>query len=313
MEIIKSGIVISNDIDFILNGKNAFNFKYSEKMDIPSIDFINEQRKQLFKDLCKCFNGDVTILNEEMIYEIMHSLLEKHMGEDAIVSMDHVYTDDLGECISFLDCTRVNGSKKLVTRACPTDENGVEKEIFNISENIKRNNKSSVILADDVVFSGDTLEYIIDIFSKNGITVNGVCSAITAESSIERFKKTLKYGIETGVVLGNDVIDEICERDFYYGIVQGGINVKSETGAIQKAPYFHPFGNPVERASIPEKFSKDFSCGCLERSLELWTKIDELTNREIINNELPEKIINTCPEMSVVKTLKKSLKNVKKC
>lgn len=42
MEIIKSGIVISNDIDFILNGKNAFNFKYSEKMDIPSIDFINE-------------------------------------------------------------------------------------------------------------------------------------------------------------------------------------------------------------------------------------------------------------------------------
>lgn len=119
MEIIKSGIVISNDIDFILNGKNAFNFKYSEKMGIPSIDFINEQRKQLFKDLCKYFNGDVTILNEEMIYEIMHSLLEKHMGEDAIVSMDHVYTDDLGECISFLDCTRVNGSKKISNKGMP--------------------------------------------------------------------------------------------------------------------------------------------------------------------------------------------------
>ena len=51
--------------------------------------------------------------------------------------------------------------------------------------------------------------------------------------------------------MSKDIIDQICERDFYFGIAGSGISIKINE-EIVKAPYFLPFGNPVERASIPQ-------------------------------------------------------------
>ena len=103
------------------------------------------------------------------------------------------------------------------------------------------------------------------------------------------------------------VIDQICERDFYFGIPQSGISVK-EGNIVYKAPYFEPFGDPVERASIPKRYKDYFSKGCLIRSLALWKKIEELSNKNIKISDLPENIINTNNNDRVVKVLKKEIK-----
>ena len=84
----------------------------------------------------------------------------------------------------------------------------------------------------------------------------------------------------------------------------------NNNGRLFKAPYFKPYGNPNERASIPLEYEKTFSKGCLERSAYLWEEIDKIRNGETIIGELPEEIIYTNKEDGVVKTLKKEMKRI---
>lgn len=101
-----------------------------------------------------------------------------------------------------------------------------------------------------------------------------------------------------------DVIDQICERDFYFGIAGSGISVLTNTEVV-KAPYFLPFGNPVDRASIPEYYEEYFSNSCINRSIALWNEIERLSKRKILIQDLPEIIQNTSPNEEVIKVLKK--------
>ena len=104
-----------------------------------------------------------------------------------------------------------------------------------------------------------------------------------------------------------NVIDQICERDFYFGIAGSGISVLTGTTVV-KAPYFLPFGNSVTRASIPKEYEQYFSNSCLKRSIALWQEIEKLSNKKILIKELPEQINNTQQNDEVIKTLKKGLK-----
>lgn len=80
--------------------------------------------------------------------------------------------------------------------------------------------------------------------------------------------------------------------------------VKTENG-LYKAPYFKPFGNPYERASIPKEYEDFFSKGCIDRSLYLWEEIQRLKQSKILMNELPERIVGTQQDEEVIKVLKK--------
>ncbi len=104
-----------------------------------------------------------------------------------------------------------------------------------------------------------------------------------------------------------DVIDQICERDFYFGIAGSGISVRTSTNIV-KAPYFLPFGNPVKRASIPIESATYFSNSCITRSILLWQEIEMLSNRKLYIKDLPEQIQNTNQDEEIIKTLKKGLK-----
>lgn len=98
-----------------------------------------------------------------------------------------------------------------------------------------------------------------------------------------------------------EVIDQICERDFYFGIAQSGISVRNNDGKVCKAPYFVPFGNPVERASIPKEQEIFFSEGCIKRSIALWESVKKM----IYVKDLPEIIMNAPLEEPVVKVLER--------
>ena len=67
MKKIEKGIVFSDDIKRILNGINAFDYKYEF---IPSDSVIDSIRLDFKKDVNKIFNGDVTIISEEEMMNI---------------------------------------------------------------------------------------------------------------------------------------------------------------------------------------------------------------------------------------------------
>ncbi len=219
-----------------------------------------------------------------------------------IVTLDRIYIEPDEENIYFLDCTRVSGSMNLISRG---KEDFVE-QIMRIARSVKT---KEIVLADDVVFSGEALRKVISLFQVCEIEVVGVVSSIAMESSYDYFNKNLREGIKCNYVLGNDVIDQICERDFYFGIAGSGIMVKSD-GVMKKAPYFKPFGDPVARASVPIDAERDFSRGCLERSYRLWTDANKNSNKRILMSDLPEEIIGTKKDDDVVKVLRKEIERI---
>lgn len=211
--------------------------------------------------------------------------------------------------ILFLDCTRLDGSKKLVSRKNANSFMDVEEQIKRISKILKVQGTREIVLVDDVIFTGTVLRTIKELFSKNGIQVIGIRGAISMEESYQKFNRELPLGLKCGYLLEEGVIDQICERDFYFGIAQSGISVMGDDG-IYKSPYFKPFGNPTERASIPKNEETEFSKGCLRRNIALWEEIERLSRKRFRIKDLPETIINTEKEEKVVKVLKKGMRNL---
>ena len=219
-----------------------------------------------------------------------------------IVTLDKIYIKPDEKDICFLDCTRINGTNEIVARK----DESIDLQIERLSKQLET---KRIILADDVVFSGSVIREIIKRFKEKEIEVVGVIASICTSNSYESFNNELRYGIKTNYVMLDNVIDQICERDFYFGIAGSGILVRKDN-LLYKAPYFKPYGNPNERASIPVEFEEYFSKGCLERSIYLWEEIDKLRKLETKISELPEEIINTNKDDGVVKTLKKEIKRI---
>ena len=227
------------------------------------------------------------------------------------MSLDKIYFRDYKEKEDntnyFLDCTRIQGSKELTARNDWENFDSVEQQIKEISNNLKEKDTKEIILVDDVGFSGDVLRNIILRFKQYGIKVKGIRSCISTQQSYEYFNSNLEKGLKCGCLLGMDVIDQICERDFYFGIAQSGISVIDPNGEIKKSPYFKPFGDAVKRASIPKEYENLFSNGCLIRSIYLWKLIEEKTGQKIYIKDMPEKILNTNQNERIIDVLRKGL------
>ena len=226
-------------------------------------------------------------------------------GGIPIVSLDKVYLTSDEENVIFLDCTRLDGSENLVSRKDANDFTSVDMQIALISKKLNDSNQTRIILTDDVVFSGSVLRTITNKFRSNQIEVIGIRTPVSTIEAFEYFNSVMPLGLKCGYLLENGFIDQICERDFYFGIAQSGISIKDKDGNISKAPYFKPFGNPIERASIPNEYESFFSEGCIDRSLSLWNEIERLSNKKILIRELPEKINLTASEDEVVRVLKR--------
>ena len=67
MKKINKGIVFSEDIKRILNGINAFDYRYSF---IPNDSVLDTVRMDFKKDVKKIFNGNVTIISEEEMMNV---------------------------------------------------------------------------------------------------------------------------------------------------------------------------------------------------------------------------------------------------
>lgn len=221
-----------------------------------------------------------------------------------IVTLDKVYIKPDDYNIVFFDCTRINGTNKIISRNKESIDNQLNKII-------NRFCGKKIILADDVVFSGNVLRFIIDKLNKGGVEVISIITSICTDDSYKYFNDNLKYGIKTNYIMSDDVVDQVCERDFYFGIAGGGIMVESNN-KLYKAPYFKPFGNPNERASIPEEFEDSFSYECLKRSLVLWEEVESLKGSSVLASSLPEEIIGVNKSFDIVKLLKKEMNNYEK-
>lgn len=148
----------------------------------------------------------------------------------------------------------------------------VQEQIKKISRYCPR----EIVLIDDVIFSGTTLSNAVDIFTRHNIEVKLIITGIVVGNG---FKALRQKGLKVEFVrFYSEVIDEICERDFYPGVPFSGRFItgpKVETGAS----YLSPFGKPQEWASVPKEKEKEFSIFCLNQSIKLWKAIEKASDR----------------------------------
>lgn len=154
-----------------------------------------------------------------------------------------------------------------------------------------------VALLDDILWTGEVFLFARQLLQNIEIEVVRVYAGI----EIEKFetKEGLRGGQwfreQTGLEVVSlfsypEVIDQICERDFYPGVPLCGRQVAGleNTGA----PYLLPFGNPVKWASIPEWGKLKFSKACLERTIHLYATIGRLSGRPVHCEDLGRNIMS---------------------
>lgn len=132
---------------------------------------------------------------------------------------------------------------------------------------------------------------VADALKEKGVIVKEVLAGVLVAENAPVIKSK---GIEIKSAFNiSNVLDEVCERDFYFGIAQSGQSLLQPNGKVLKSPYFLPFGSPEDSASVDEDKALSFSSECLECSKELWQDMQLKTNRILTSNDLPEKINNT--------------------
>ena len=312
--------IISEDIALILNGAGWLSDYYKKKgIEIPDEDTITDLRKDFKRDLERLSDtSEVILVPEADLQGGLRDCVQK--SGEFIVSLDCIYLapEILQERGMFLDTTRLYDLDKpykapiQVPRSVLKGENAypLDQQIAKISQKIKEKLGKSpeVILIDDVIFSGDGVLKIVELLKQNGIKVKKCIAGMVLEQGEEKLKKA---GITIERVSPiKECTDQVCERDFYFGIPHSGVMIRKK-GKIMKAPYFLPFGDPVARASIPEKTAVDFSLSCLKRSLRLYLEMENLSGRRLRVAELPERIYGTKPTEPVVVALQRAQNRLK--
>lgn len=121
-----------------------------------------------------------------------------------------------------------------------------------------------IILADDVIFSGEMIEAVRNQLERRDIKIGGVICGIVIQEGLERLA-SMNIPIEA-VQSFDDVEDELCERDF--AVVPGSGRRVDELD--MNALYFDPtYGKPSAWASLPSNSIDDFTTRNYRRSAYL--------------------------------------------
>lgn len=144
-----------------------------------------------------------------------------------------------------------------------------------------------VCLVDDVIFSGVLTERVVQSLSHLGISVPVVCAGIGIQEGINRIT-TSSRSIHCLKTYG-DVMDEVCERDFYLGVPYSGRSLCNSQNI--GLPYILPYGKPDKWASIPVLSQKPFSEFCINQTTILFEEIEKTSGRIIDCSDIERKVL----------------------
>lgn len=272
--------VVSGDIHLLLSEWVAHGHH-----SLPEEGFFSGLRDEFASRM-----GDMFYHYEFVPEDELKDGLNKFVSESdvPVISMDRVYVStDLHIDVSRL--TTKSGEAIGIT-----NRSGYPSLTEQISLIVSSGSKE-VALLDDVLFTGEVVQDVIKKLSSEGITVVRVYLGV----GIGKDAKNIPSVDEVLCVRHyDDVIDEICERDFYPGVPFSGRHM-IDHGAGVGAPYLKPFGNPRKWASIPEEHVDEFSRFCLKQTARLFQEIGRVSGRDVLCRDLPRRVITVDPDERV--------------
>lgn len=239
---------------------------------LPDNDFFSKLRDEFYCFMTNIFPSFELVPEVELAEGIARLISESGLTP---VSLDRVYFQ--GE--KHLDITRL------------VDYVGLDLGLWHRPDtlplmqqfrNVQKAGLHEVVLVDDVVFTGELIERIIRCLSQFGIRVPLVCAGIGIAEGICRIGKS-KCEIRC-VRTYEEVIDEVCERDFYPGVPFSGRLLAGVKNI--GVPYLLPFGNPAKWASIPSEWQVPFSRFCIQQTIHLFEEIEKRSGKIVSCAEL---------------------------
>lgn len=251
---------------YVVSGER---WNFGRKLLFPGVSFQKKLEKELVEKLGSIFGEGVVLFVPER--RLREGLARLVAGKPSVVSLERFYVDTSWH-LEISRAVDINLSDIGLKPRAGADS--IDRQIAELAAK----GLKEIVIADDVLFSGGVLEVIRKIQNK-GI---GVKEFICGISIGEGMEKLSDGGLKVSSVLHcEEVIDEICHRDFYAGVPYSGrmvINGKNENIG---APYFFPFGKPVEWASIPKERAEEFSMFCLRQSIMLWEYLEKRGGKSI--------------------------------
>ncbi len=275
------------------------------QLTLPNDAYFQGMLKDLEATLRQYF-AEVEIVPEEFLRQGLNRLIIN--SPVPVVSLDRAYVNPKqSKLLGFLDATRTVdtnlNSTGLGSRGL---EITLERQIGQLAA--KQSGKT-IALADDVIFEGKTMLQLVQKFRNKGVVVDSVLAGIAIKEGKELLEQN---GIRVdSLIVYDQVIDEICERDFVVGCPYSGRSVVNGQGIIEGAPYLYPFGKPVEWASIPPEEAVNFSLFALYQSLQLWTKTEQLSRQSIPTQQVGKPVFGLPKGKSISEALAAVMKELK--
>lgn len=263
--------VVSEDVRLLLQ-----DWAEQRGFKLPKPEFFEELRGEFKTYMGQVFAGFELVPETELLEGIQERVKECGLLP---VSLDRVYYRSEPS----LDITR------LVEEA--GQDRGLGKRVGTVSllkqfRALKESGVSEVVLVDDVIFTGDLIRRTGTLLERMGISVPMVCAGIGIAEGIEQLNG---FGQEVSCVREyKEVVDEICERDFYPGVPMCGRSLQGDENV--GVPYILPFGNPGKWASIPKEWQEPLSRFCIGQTIKLFEAIEASSGRVVECRDLERKV-----------------------
>lgn len=200
-----------------------------------------------------------------------------------VVSLDIAYVEKADFRLDFSRQVNEENREEGIDQRRGSQTDSLEREF----RELERSGVREVALVDDVIFTGHQMRRVILKLGEFGIRVHKVMAGIGVERGLRFVADSGSPEIQC-VRTYAEVVDQICERDFYPGVPYSGRTRKDLPNGDQNmgVPYFYPFGEPDAWASIPQEWCRRFSRIQLRRTIELWQEIELLSERPVGRKEV---------------------------
>lgn len=304
-----------------------------KKFTVPDKHWFAANHQLLRSQLESSLNGgrEVVIVDSVMSPQVcdeMHPLIYSLIGDkidfDGVVAVDTVYVPHININAFSLEINRtVDIHGRDLGRMPRPGALTLDQQIQGMRKE-NRGINSNVVVIDDGIWTGRTMEMVFKLLKRRGFNVVGAILGVNIEK-----RREVNLELETGNFhyiqhYGKDsrpVKDWVCERDFILGVPYGGRTVMDK-GLEKRFPSrdgrsigaFYAEGHDWLRnwASINNGNGK-FSSFCFDRSVAMFEEIEKLSSgRRVLVKDLDRlplclaKQPDITPDCGVVTRLKRA-------
>jgi hypothetical protein len=246
---------------------------------LPKEEFFIKLRKEFSSYMSKIFPNFELISEKEILEHSTNIVLNNNLN---IISLDTIYFSG-DYLIELTRSVSSDGLDKGLRHRFGSDT------LLRQLNTLKNSGIKEVGIYDDVIFSGVLAERIIRLLSTLGINVSKFYAGIGIKEGIDKIENLLSIEVNCAHVY-NQVVDEVCERDFYLGIPFSGRSLIDENNL--GLSYLLPFGKPEAWASIPSEYQETFSIFCINQTIKLFEEIENSSNKIVYCSDIDRKVPN---------------------